>query len=291
MQNQLLMKKVLITGSSRGIGLEIALAFGRAGYHVFATMRTPTKATELSEKIKAESLPITMHKMNVNSDISVKACMDEILLENGPIDVLVNNAGLGLNGSIEEMPISEFKDVFETNVFGAVRCMQAVLPSMRERQSGCIINVTSISGRLTSSPLGCYSASKFALEAVSEALAQEVKPFNIRVGIIEPGIIDTDMAHEIEEESVSIYPSSKRMADLFFASLKNPTPATLVADAVVEFASGDSWTLRHPVGPDALPFIQWRMTMTDEEWIDRQCVPDEEWYDAVERDFGMNARR
>lgn len=285
------MKKVIVTGCNRGIGLEIALAFGRAGFQVFATMRSPKKATGLSEKIKVESLPITLHKMNVNSDISVKACMDEILIENGGIDILVNNAGIGLNGSIEEMPISDFKAVFETNFFGAIRCMQAVLPSMREQKSGCLINITSVSGRLTSSPLGCYSASKFALEAVSEALAQEVKPFNIRVGIVEPGIIDTDMAHEIEEESVSIYPSSKRMADLFFASLKNPTPATLVAETVVAFAAGDSWILRHPVGPDALPFIQWRLSMTDEEWTDRNSLPDEEWYDAVERDFGMNARR
>ncbi|WP_425637411.1 SDR family oxidoreductase [Algoriphagus yeomjeoni] len=285
------MKKVLVTGSSRGIGLEIAIAFGRAGYQVFATMRTPSKATTLSETIKAEGLPVSMHKMNVNSDISVKAIMDEILLENGPIDILVNNAGIGLNGSIEEMPLSEFKAVFETNLFGAVRCMKAVLPAMREQQSGCIINVTSVSGRLTSSPLGCYSASKFALEAISEALAQEVKPFGIRVGIVEPGIIDTDMAHEIEEVNPSIYPSSKRMADLFFASLKNPTPANLVAEKVLEFAGSDSWILRHPVGPDALPFIQWRQSMTDEEWINRHCLPDKEWYDAVERDFGMDARR
>ncbi|RAI90183.1 SDR family oxidoreductase [Algoriphagus yeomjeoni] len=285
------MKKVLVTGSSRGIGLEIALAFGRAGYQVFATMRTPSKATTLSETIKAEGLPVSIHKMNVNSDISVKAIMDEILLENGPIDILVNNAGIGLNGSIEEMPLSEFKAVFETNLFGAVRCMKAVIPAMREQQSGCIINVTSVSGRLTSSPLGCYSASKFALEAISEALAQEVKPFGIRVGIIEPGIIDTDMAHEIEEVNPSIYPSSKRMADLFFASLKNPTPANLVAEKVLEYAESDSWILRHPVGPDALPFIQWRQSMTDEEWINRHCLPEEEWYDAVERDFGMDARR
>lgn len=285
------MKKVIVTGSSRGIGLEIALAFGRAGFQVFATMRSPAKATALAEKIKAEALPVTLHPMDVNSDDSVKACIGDIIKKNGPIDVLVNNAGIGLNGSIEEMPISDFKSVFETNLFGAVRCIQEVLPTMRVRKSGCIINVTSVSGRLTTSPLGCYSASKFALEAISEALAQEVKPFNIRVGIVEPGIIDTDMAHEIEEEHPSIYPSSKRMADLFFASLKNPTPATLVADAVVEFASGDSWVLRHPVGPDALPFIQWRMSMTDEEWTDRNSLQDEEWYDAVERDFGMNARR
>jgi NAD(P)-dependent dehydrogenase (short-subunit alcohol dehydrogenase family) len=284
------MKKVIVTGSSRGIGLEVALAFGRAGFQVFATMRTPAKATELAEKIKAESLPITLHPLDVNSDESVKNCFGEIL-KSGPIDVLVNNAGIGLNGSIEEMPISDFKAVMETNFFGAVRCIQGVIPSMRERKSGCIINVTSVSGRLTSSPLGCYSASKFALEAVSEALAQEVKPFNIRVGIVEPGIIDTDMAHEIEQEHASIYPSSKRMADLFFASLKNPTPATLVADTVVEFAAGDSWILRHPVGPDALPFIQWRNSMSDEEWTNWNSLSDDEWYDAVERDFGMNARR
>ncbi|MFC5625864.1 SDR family oxidoreductase [Algoriphagus winogradskyi] len=285
------MKKVLVTGSNRGIGLEIALAFGRAGYQVFATMRTPSKATTLSETIKAEELPISMHKMNVNSDISVKAIMDEILLEDGPIDILVNNAGIGLNGSIEEMPLSEFKGVFETNVFGAVRCIKAVIPAMREQKSGCIINITSVSGRLTSSPLGCYSASKFALEAISEALAQEVKPFNIRVGIVEPGIIDTDMAHEIRGASSSIYPTSKRMADLFHASLKNPTSAALVAEKILEFAESDSWYLRHPVGPDALPYIQWRQSMTDEEWINRHSLPEEEWYNSIERDFGMDARR
>ncbi len=285
------MKKVIVTGSSRGIGLEIALVFGRAGYQVFATMRTPSKANELSEKIRSGSLPITLHQMDVNSDDSVKSCIGDIIEKNGPIDVLINNAGIGLNGSIEEMPISDFKSVFETNLFGAVRCIQAVLPSMREQKNGCIINVTSVSGRLTTSPLGCYSASKFALEAISEALAQEVKPFNIRVGIVEPGIIDTDMAHELEEELPSIYPNSKRLADLFFASLKNPTSPTLVADKVLEFASGDSWILRHPVGPDLVPFIQWRMSMTDEDWTDRNSLPDKEWYDAVERDFGMNARR
>lgn len=285
------MKKVLISGSSRGIGLETALAFGRAGYQVFATLRNPDGATELTQKIKAESLPISLHAMDVNSNESVTSCMNQIMQDHGAMDVLVNNAGIGLNGSIEEMPISEFKAVMETNFFGAIRCIQAVIPSMRIRKSGCIINVTSISGRLTTSPLGCYSASKFALEAVSEALAQEVKPFNIRVGIIEPGIIDTDMAHEIEEEHPSIYPSSKRMADLFFASLKNPTPATLVAAQIVEFASENSWILRHPVGPDALPFILWRNSMTDEEWTDRNSLPDKEWYDAAEREFGLNARR
>lgn len=285
------MKSVLITGSSRGIGLETALVFGRAGYQVFATLRNPEKATALRQKIKEESLPISIHTMDVNSDESVTSCIKGIMQEYGSIDVLINNAGLGINGSIEELPMSEFKAVMETNYFGVIRCIKSILPEMRKKQAGCIINVSSVSGRLASSPLGPYSASKFALEAMSEALAQEVKPFNIRVRILQPGIIDTDMAREISEEDTSIYPNSKRMADLFTASLQNPTSATLVADKILEIADSNTWQLRHPVGPDANPFIGWRFSMSDEEWVNWNAVSDEEWYNAVERDFGLNARR
>lgn len=285
------MKSVLITGSSRGIGLETALVFGRAGYQVFATLRNPEKATALRQKIKEESLPISIHTMDVNSDESVTSCIKGIMQDYGSIDVLINNAGLGINGSIEELPMSEFKAVMETNYFGVIRCIKSVLPEMRKKQAGCIINVSSVSGRLASSPLGPYSASKFALEAMSEALAQEVKPFNIRVRILQPGIIDTDMAREISDEDTSIYPNSKRMADLFTASLQNPTSATLVADKILEIADSNTWQLRHPVGPDANPFIGWRFSMSDEEWVNWNAVSDEEWYNAVERDFGLNARR
>ena len=285
------MKSVLITGSSRGIGLETALVFGRAGYQVFATLRNPEKATALRQKIKEESLPISIHTMDVNSDESVTSCIKGIMQDYGSIDVLINNAGLGINGSIEELPMSEFKAVMETNYFGVIRCIKSILPEMRKKQAGCIINVSSVSGRLASSPLGPYSASKFALEAMSEALAQEVKPFNIRVRILQPGIIDTDMAREISDEDTSIYPNSKRMADLFTASLQNPTSATLVADKILEIADSNTWQLRHPVGPDANPFIGWRFSMSDEEWVNWNAVSDEEWYNAVERDFGLNARR
>lgn len=285
------MKTVLITGSSRGIGLETALAFGREGYQVFATLRNPERATGLKQIIEEESLPVSIHAMDVNSDESVRSCIREIIQKFGTIDVLVNNAGLGINGSIEELPMSEFKAVMETNYFGVIRCIKNVLPEMRKKKSGCIINVSSVSGRLASSPLGPYSASKFALEAMSETLAQEVKPFNIRVRIVQPGIIDTDMAHEISEEDNSIYPNSKRMADLFTASLQNPTSSTIVADKILEAADSNNWKLRHPVGPDAIPFIDWRFSMSDEEWVNWNSVSDEEWYNAVERDFGLNARR
>jgi len=216
------MKTVIVTGASRGIGLETALTFGRAGYKVFATMRNPAGAESFREKIQDESLPITILKMDVNSDESVNKCFKTMLEENGSIDVLVNNAGIERHGSIEEMDLSDFKDVMETNYFGVLRCVKAVLSQMRSKSSGCIINVASVAGKIANTPLGLYAASKFALEAISEALAQEVKPFNIRVAIVEPGIIDTDMARNIGKSGDSIYPQTNRFSGLFVASLKKP---------------------------------------------------------------------
>ena len=181
------MKSVIVTGANRGIGIEIALAFARAGYKVFATMRIPDNAIALQQKIKEESLSISMSAMDVNSDESVKQCMDTILRENDPIDVLVNNAGIERHGSVEELTMADFKDVMETNFFGVLRCTKALLPSMRQNRNGCIINIASVSGKIATTPLGAYCASKYALEAVSEALAQEVKSFNVRVAIVEIG--------------------------------------------------------------------------------------------------------
>ncbi len=178
------MKTVLITGTSKGIGLETALTFGRAGYKVFATMRNPDAATDFKQKIEAESLDIIISKMDVDSDSSVKQCMEPIIQKEG-IDILVNNAGIERHGSVEEMPIEDFEAVMNTNYLGVLRCTKALLPQMRENKKGCIINVASVSGHIANSPLGAYAASKFALEAISEALAQEVKPFNIKVAIVD----------------------------------------------------------------------------------------------------------
>ena len=284
------MKSVLITGASRGIGLETALKFGRAGYKVFATMRNPEKASALSQKIKNESLDIISLKMDVDSDISVKECIGEIKQNYGSVNVLVNNAGIERHGAIEELSMDDFEAVMNTNYLGVLRCTKALLPQMRKNKNGCIINVASVAGHIANSPLGAYSASKFALEAISEALAQEVKPFNVRVAIIEPGIINTDMASDISVDDKSIYPYSKRLAGLFKASLETPTPPTLVADKIFEVAENTDWKLRHPVGPDAEPFIAWRRAMTDEQWVDWNATTDEEWYKSVEQDFGLDAR-
>ncbi len=284
------MKTALITGTSKGIGLETALVFGRAGYKVFATMRNPAMASDFKQKIKSESLDINISEMDVDSDASVAKCINAIVQQHGQIDVLVNNAGIERHGSIEELAMDDFKAIMETNYFGVLRCTKSLLPQMRKDRKGCIINVASVSGHISNSPLGAYAASKFALEAISEALAGEVKPFNIRVAIVEPGITNTQMASDISVDEKSIYPHSKRMAGLFSASLQTPTPPTLVADKILEIAESNTWKLRHPVGPDAEPFIQWRKSLTDEEWVDWNAANDDDWYEAVQNTFGLDAR-
>jgi len=165
----------------------MVITLGRAGHDVYATMRHPTRAPELQSIAMQEALPITIFPLDVDDDSSVRGAVDHLLAERGRIDVLVNNAGGGQLGPIEEIPLAEFRSIMETNFFGALRCIQAVLPSMRGQRSGCIINVTSVAGRIAVAPQGAYAAAKFALEAVSEILAQEVKAFNIRVAIVEPG--------------------------------------------------------------------------------------------------------
>jgi NAD(P)-dependent dehydrogenase (short-subunit alcohol dehydrogenase family) len=284
------MKSILITGTSKGIGFETALAFGRAGYEVHATMRKPALSPQLAETAMREKLSITVSAMDVDSDESVRAAIAAIQ-KDGPIDVLVNNAGIEGSGSVEELPMAAFRAAMETNYFGALRCIQALAPHMRQRRSGCIINVSSVAGRIASAPLTSYMASKWALEALSEGLAGEMKTFNVRVAIVEPGIIDTAMARRIgEPPNNSPYRQTKRFAALFEASLKNPAPPSLVAQKIVEIAKSGTWQLRHPVGPDASPFLQWRAGMTDEQWVDLHSSDDETWYRRIQTDFGMDTR-
>ncbi len=285
------MASVLITGTSTGIGLATALALGRAGHSVYATMRNPARAPELGEIVAKEGLPVNVLVMDVDSDSSVKTVIANIYKEAGQIDVLVNNAGIERNGSIEELPLADFRAVMETNYFGPLRCVQAVVPDMRQRKSGCIINVASVAGHIANSPLAPYTASKFALEALSEALAQEMKMFNVRVAIVEPGIIETPMSQSIgEPAAASHYPQQRRFAHLFAASLKNPASPSLVAEKILAIIESGTWKLRHPVGPDAEPLLAWRKSMTDEEWVNLHGADDDTWYEVMERSLGMSIR-
>ena len=285
------MASVLITGTSKGIGMAAALVLGRAGHTVYATMRNPAGAPELAQTAASEGLPIHVSTMDVDSDESVKEAIQAIVAKGETVDVLVNNAGIETRGAVEELDLEVIRSIMETNYFGAIRCIKQVLPEMRKRRDGCIINVTSVAGRISASPLGCYAASKFALEGLSEALAQEAKMFNIRVAIVQPGIIDTDMARRIgDEPNGSPYPHARRMAGLFAATLKNPASPFLVGDKIRDIIESGTWQLRHPIGPDAAPFLEWRGAMADEEWVNWGAADDETWYQSVQDDFGLDAR-
>jgi NAD(P)-dependent dehydrogenase (short-subunit alcohol dehydrogenase family) len=283
---------VLITGTSKGIGLATAHTLARAGHTVYATMRNADRAAELAEEAAAELLPIHYSAMDVDSDESVARSIAAIYEAAGLIDVLVNNAGVARNGSIEELSMDDIRAIMETNYFGAIRCAKAVIPHMRARRSGLIVNITSVAGRVSTSPLGAYPASKFALEALSEALAQEMKTFGVRVAIVEPGVIDTPMAREIEAPvQASLYPQQKRMAAYFTAALKTPTPPSLVAEKIQEIIESGTWQLRHPVGPGAVPLLESRKATSDEDYVAFHGMADDDaWYAAMEERTGMALR-
>jgi NAD(P)-dependent dehydrogenase (short-subunit alcohol dehydrogenase family) len=270
------MRSVLITGTSKGIGFETALAFGRAGYRVHATMRNPSQSPALADVAAKEKLAISISTIDVDDDESVRDGIATIQSEHGPIDVLVNNAGVERAGSIEEQSIDDFRATMETNYFGTLRCIKSVVPQMRQRRAGAIINISSVAGSFTQPPMAAYCASKWALEALSESLACEMKAFGVRVVLVKPGIIDTSMARRITTTKSSEYPHAARIVSLFTTTLQNaPVSPDVVAQKVLEIAQSDSWQLRYPVGPDAASLIAWRRAMTDEQWVDLHSANDE----------------
>jgi NAD(P)-dependent dehydrogenase (short-subunit alcohol dehydrogenase family) len=165
------MATVLITGASSGIGLATAGTLARAGHTVIATARTLNPASELAQLAETEGFAVQTWALDVNDDRSVAKAFEEVLTENEQIDVLINNAGINRIGSVEEAPLASFREVMETNYFGAVRCIKAVLPQMLSRRSGYIVNISSVAGRIALAPQAAYVASKHALEGLSECLA------------------------------------------------------------------------------------------------------------------------
>jgi len=192
-------KTVLITGGTDGLGKAGALLLAERGYRVFAAGRSASKRTELDELAKARNLAIRSVEMDVCSDQSVSAAVKLILEESGTIDVLINNAGVGYMAAVEEISMQDFKQQFETNVFGVLRVTQAVLPGMRVRRNGRILMISSVAGLVSPPTYGAYSSSKHALEGLSNALRLELYPFGIPVVLIEPGYIVTNFQQTAKE--------------------------------------------------------------------------------------------
>ncbi len=188
------MKNVIITGSSNGFGLKAAIDFADKGYQVFATMRNPNgKNVGAKAELESHSAQIKVVDMDVTNEASVKEAMATILAEAGNIDVLINNAGIMYLGITEAFSVEQAKFQMETNYFGAIRVMQAVLPSMRKAGSGLIINTSSLVGRMSPPFFGTYTATKHALEGYSQALRYEVSPFGVDIVMVEPGPFGTGL--------------------------------------------------------------------------------------------------
>lgn len=269
------MSVILITGSKSGIGMATALHLAEKGHRVYASMRDLARGSDLTEAASAKNLSIEIVRLDVNDENSVKEAIDDVLSKENRVDVLVNNAGVGPLGAIEEIDDAAAKSVFETNFFGALRTIRAVLPKMREQRSGTIVNVSSVAGRLAPFCCGIYSASKFALEAASEALAQEVLPYNIRVRIVEPGFIVTPILQTaidtLSAPTNSPYPDAiERSKIIYSQGVQNGGEPSLVAETIEAAINSTDSTLRFPVGVSATFLIDGRARMTDEEWIGMQ---------------------
>jgi short-subunit dehydrogenase len=179
-------KTVLVTGASAGIGKATAIYLAQNGYNVYGAARRVDKMQEL------KAFGIKPIALDVTDDESAKACIEQILKEAGNIDVLVNNAGFGCEGAVEDVTMQDAKYQMEVNVFGAMRLTQLVLPKMRENRNGKIVNISSVGGKIALPLGGWYHASKFAIEALSDALRMEVKQFGIDVIVIEPGGVKSE---------------------------------------------------------------------------------------------------
>ena len=267
----------VVTGSSSGIGFETSLLLAKNGFFTYATMRNLDKSDKIIDLKLKEKLPLEVLELDVTDDKSVKEAIEMIANEQGTVNVLVNNAGYALVGPLEELSIQEFKEQFETNVFGAIRVTQAVLPIMRKQRQGTIVNISSIAGRIGFPLTSAYVSSKFALEGLSESMAYEIDQFGTKVVLIEPGVIKTNFDHNLKlgkkvsttNDRNSPYAdiTEKRIAG-FKPRFENGIPAIEVAKVILKAITSKNVPSesRYLVGNDALKLMEIRKNRSDREF-------------------------
>lgn len=240
-------KVVLITGASSGFGLATSKLLSENGYRVFGTSRDPSK-------VKNTLARVEMLHLNVDSDDSVETCVKSVLDKTGgKLNVLVNNAGFVLTGAIEEASLEEAKSQLETNLFGYIRMIKAVLPTMRKQRSGCIINIGSLAGHVALPFQGYYATSKFALEGLTESLRHEVKSLGINVSIVEPGFFKTNISSAAREVTVSVADYDdmrRRSASQMMTNERQGQDPTVVAKKIMSIIESKKPRLHYPVGKE-----------------------------------------
>jgi short-subunit dehydrogenase len=263
-----------VTGSSSGIGYETSLSLARNGFYVFATVRKLDDGiNQITHIAINENLPLQVIQLDVNNDKSVTDAINRIAMEKERIDVVINNAGYDLMGALEELSMDEMKAQFETNFFGAVRVMQAVIPIMRKQRGGIIVNITSLGGRISFPLNSPYHATKFALEGLSESMQYELEPFGIKIIVIEPGGVGSNflknlkMSTKISDPPNSPYRSMHNsMSEYFKQWAQNLTHPSEVAKVILQAVTSDNPDFRYVVGKDAEMTLESRRNMSDREF-------------------------
>ena len=271
-------KFALVTGSSSGIGFESALLLARNGFHTYASMRNLEKSRNIVEIANRDELPLQIIQLDVDDDKSVKDAIYRIENEQGRIDVVVNNAGYLLIGPFEELSIKEFKEQFETNFFGAIRVIIEVLPIMRKQRAGTIVNISSLAGRIGLPLNSPYVSSKFALEGLSESMAYELEQFGIKVVLIEPGYIKTNVANSFKTGKNVVVTAADNKNNSPYAELTQNRIAALgpsveagldpidVAKLILKAATSENSDLRYLVGDGAIKLMDIRKNTSDENF-------------------------
>lgn len=277
----------VVTGANSGIGRATALHLSSIGHRVVGTVRSAARAEKLLTKADEAGVTIELVELDIADDESVRAGVEQIFSITGRVDTLVNNAGVGGNAVVEEATPAHLAEVFNVDAIGAIRCTQAVLPHMRERGSGNIVNVTSVAGRLAALAQAPYVAAKWALEGLSEELAQEVAPFGVRVVIVEPGVTqssifgkNTDMPNETGAYDTHY----RRMFNFYAAGMAGATPASEVGRVIEEAITTDHPKLRWPVSWGGPELSAMHDRVDDQDWIALGAIEDDAEY--VER-FGQ----
>ena len=261
---------VVVTGSSTGIGLATSLALAKEGFSTYATMRNLDRSADITSKAAKEDLPLTVLQMNVDDDKSVNDTIEKIMNDKGRIDVVVNNAGYALVGAFEESSMQDGRAQMETNFFGTVRVIKAVLPIMRKQHRGTIVNVTSMGGRIAIPFDSFYHASKFALEGLSESLQYEIEPFGVKVVLIEPGAVKSDFWKNLKlTDNIEDSPYRQviqKLTESFEKMTQNAILPEQVARIILKTVISDNPDFRNIVGEDAKSILEARSNNSDKEF-------------------------